>query len=71
MMFSIFYYVCLRANACFVPYVKVFGLGMAGRVVVEGASYPRGLLIEAYIPVCSERWVITVPYNHPLFLKPD
>lgn len=48
---------------------KVFGLGMAGRVVVEGAPYPRGLLIEAYIPVCSQRWVIFVPYSHPFRIK--
>ncbi|CAN0358803.1 unnamed protein product [Ectocarpus sp. 12 AP-2014] len=33
---------------------KLFGLGMAGRVVVEGAAYPRCLLIEAYIPTSSE-----------------
>lgn len=33
----------------------VFGLGMAGRVVVEGAPHPRGVLIEAYVPASSER----------------
>ncbi|CAN0003257.1 unnamed protein product [Ectocarpus fasciculatus] len=33
---------------------KLFGLGMAGRVVVEGAAYPRCLLIEAYVPASSE-----------------
>lgn len=33
----------------------VFGLGMAGRVVVEGAPHSRGLLIEAYVPASSER----------------
>lgn len=32
----------------------VFGLGMAGRVVVEGAPHPRGLLIEAYVPASSK-----------------
>lgn len=32
----------------------VFGLGMAGRVVVEGAPYPRGLLVEAYVPASSQ-----------------
>eukprot|EP00752_Nemacystus_decipiens_P014608 g13008.t1 len=31
-----------------------FGLGMAGRVVVEGAPHPRGLQIEAYVPASSE-----------------
>ncbi|CAM9389734.1 unnamed protein product [Scytosiphon promiscuus] len=34
--------------------LTVFGLGMAGRVVVEGAPYPRGLMIEAYVPASSE-----------------
>lgn len=34
--------------------MAVFGLGMAGRVVVEGALHPRGLLIEAYVPASSE-----------------
>ncbi|CAM9468122.1 unnamed protein product [Ectocarpus sp. 4 AP-2014] len=33
---------------------QLSGLGMAGRVVVEGAAYPRCLLIEAYIPASSE-----------------
>ena len=35
-------------------YPTVFGLGMAGRVVVEGAPHPRGLLVEAYVPTSSE-----------------
>eukprot|EP00903_Cladosiphon_okamuranus_P016164 g14917.t1 len=34
--------------------VGVFGLGMAGRVVVEGAPHPRGLLFEAYVPASCE-----------------
>ncbi|CAN0269919.1 unnamed protein product, partial [Hapterophycus canaliculatus] len=49
----------------------VFGLGMAGRVVVEGAPFPRGLLVEAYVPASCEtcELFLSVEDLKLLFLK--
>ncbi|CAM9243555.1 unnamed protein product, partial [Discosporangium mesarthrocarpum] len=40
--------------------VTVYGLGMAGRVLVEGAQYPRGLLVEAYSVTNSYRYTLRI-----------
>lgn len=46
---------CGKLKVRLVPMcTAVFGLGMAGRVVVEGAPHHRGLLVEAYVPTSSE-----------------
>lgn len=34
--------------------IAVYGLGMAGRTVVEGGSRGRGIRFEAYVPESSQ-----------------
>lgn len=51
------------SNPHVAPHSAVFGVGMAGRVVVEGAQTPRGVVIEAYVAASSETYVS----KHDLF----